>query len=505
MEHVRCTPRWILGIAAALLVAGCGDSGDSDSDSSGGAGGTLTAGNGAGANGNNGGGGSTAQFGMGGSGGGETPCENLECQQVDCEGDVTTTISGTVYEPAGTTPLYNVVVYVPNKPLDPITDGATCETCASTLSGDPVVSTLTDTAGHFVLEDVPAGDNIPLVIQIGKWRREITISSVPECTDTPLTDVEQTSLPSNQTEGHIPKIALTTGGADPLECLLRKIGIEDSEFTPEQGTGRVNLFAGSDGSQRYSNALNNGEDFTQAQTFWTQGVFLNSYDIVLLACEGAQNGGTKPQNARQAVQDYTYAGGRLFASHWHNIWFEQGPADFQSVAEWDFNQGDPPDPFQTFIDTTFPKGQALSQWLFNVDASEVEGELYINEPRNTVGSIDTDVAQQWIYGENPEAIEYFTFNTPVAAAEEDQCGRVVFSDLHVSSGDVVGEDFPEGCVTSGLSPQEKALLFMLFDLSSCIQPDDDPPCPPNETECGDADDPPCNGSCVEGCCQAIPT
>jgi len=488
-------------IAALLMFAGCGDD-----NNAGGAGGN----DGAGANAGDGTGAdsasSTGQFMEGGSGGGgPPPCVNLECQQVDCDmAGVTTTISGFVYEPAGNVPLYNVVVYVPNSPVSPIMDGATCETCDSTLTGDPLVTTLTDTFGHFVLEDVPVGSDIPVVIQIGKWRREIVIPTVAECVDTALTDPAMTSLPSNQSEGHIPKIALTTGGADPLECLLRKIGIEDSEFTPEAGTGRVNLFAGTGGGQRYNNTLNGGASFTQAQTFWVSSPFLNSYDIVLLACEADQYMNTKPAAALQALEDYTSLGGRVFASHWQNGWLQQGTASFQSVATWDFSPANPPDPFNTLIDVTFPKGIALSDWLFNVGASPVAGQLAINQPRDTVASVNTTVAQQWIYGTSPATIEYFTFNTPVGAVPEDQCGRMVFSDLHVSSGDIVGSDFPNGCVTTGLSAQEKALLFMLFDLSSCIQPDDDPPCPPDQNPCGDAGDPMCNGDCVNGCCQAIP-
>jgi hypothetical protein len=78
---------------------------------------------------------------------------------------------------------------------------------------------------------------------------------------------------------------------------------------------------------------------------------------------------------------------------------------------------------------------------------------------------------------------YFSFDTPVNAppapggGAPKYCGRAVFSDLHVA-GDPSTQDTgsaPDGCGNTALSPQEKALEFILFDLSSCVISDQVPP------------------------------
>src|SRR5688572_15172153 len=150
-------------------------------------------------------------------------CVGLECQVVNCNamGAPPTTLVGTVYAPNGTLPLQGVTVYVPRDPLPPIADGVECTRCANTLPGSAIAQATSDAEGKFRLENVPVGSDIPLVITTGKWRREVKLASVAQCQDNSLTPAE-TRLPKNKSEGHIPKIAITTGGADSMECLPRK-------------------------------------------------------------------------------------------------------------------------------------------------------------------------------------------------------------------------------------------------------------------------------------------
>jgi hypothetical protein len=444
-------------------------------------------------------------------GGGITrPCANLECRQTTCvmgdckqktcAGGTRTRVTGRVYDPAGKVPLYNIVVYVPNAPLDPIGSGPSCDRCDSPVSGKPIASALTDTKGDFVLDNVPTGDDVPLVIQIGKWRRQVTLPRVNACADNPVDDRNLLRLPRNQKEGNIPRIALTTGGYDRLECLLRKIGIEDSEFTPEGGPGRVTLFAGrgnlnGPATVQYAPALNAGAMFGTATNFWNTPANLDKYDLVVLSCEGDWNLIDKGPTAKQGLVDYANKGGRVFASHWHEAWIQFGPPPWNTIGNFvppdTFNLmnqlPDLPDQFATDVDTSFPKGAALADWLVNVQASMVRGKLPVTQGKHTLLSVNPALARSWISSSaiptdflNPEAkgVQYMTFNAPVGAAAGKECGRTVFSDIHVSAGDMAGPPFPTGCVTTELSPQEKALEFMLFDLSSCIQPDEAPPKPP---------------------------
>lgn len=410
---------------------------------------------------------------------GDDECTGLECQVVNCtaQGKPETTLKGTVYAPNGTLPLYGIQVYVPNEALPPFNEGAECGRCAD-LPGSPIVQTTTDEAGNFTLPGVPAGSDIPLVITSGKWRRQIKVSTVEACTDTQL-DAADTRLPKNKTEGDIPKIALTTGAYDSLECLIRKLGIDDSEITNAQGPGRVHFYAGN-GKNKFAAGFagGSGQSLSSATDFWKDANKLKAYDIVILSCEGAQNPGTKPQAALDAMKEYADFGGRVFMSHWHNIWIEgstegggnQRPAVWPGIATWT-NGGNTPDPVTDIIDEqSNPKGSSFATWMLNVMGSTTRGEIVVHEGRTTVGAVDPAKAERWTYfrSGNQELPQNFQFTTPNEADASNRCGKVVFSDMHVSGGPGSG-DYPTSCGSNmQLTPQEKALAFMIFDLASCV-------------------------------------
>ena len=430
---------------------------------------------------------------------GTPSCVNLKCRIPDCSkmGGGTTTISGVVNIPAGNLPLYNATVYIPNGPVAPIVTGASCDRCDGLFSGDPIATTTTDVNGRFTLTGVPAGADIPLVIRLGKWRRQITLPTVQACSANTV-DAAKTRLPRNRSEGDIPKLALVTGAFDAAECIFRKIGIDDSEFTRESEGGRVNLFAGHGGTTSFMS----GAPFTVASDsagaptgWWSKLDNLKKYDIIVLSCEGLPYVDEKSAEARAAMESYINLGGRVFASHWHNVWMASGSATMQSIAKFA--------PNITYTNTVvdinlltpsgeiFEAGNALADWMVVNGASPSppgRGRFTVFQGRTTVisGTLNTALAQRYVTYTppmQPSFVEqYFSFFAPIGAPAKAQCGRMVFTDMHISGNDAnrpnpaldlsaPDKPFPSGCVTNYLSAQEKALIFLLFDLTNCLQPE----------------------------------
>jgi hypothetical protein len=391
-------------------------------------------------------------------------CTNLCLQQKTCPSNGTTSLSGTVYAPNGVDPLPNVLVYVPNSTVPAFTVGVSCDRCSSTAPGSPLVTTTTDAAGHFSLTNMPVGSNIPLVMQAGRWRRQITVPTVTACVDTP-TLASSTRFPRNQSEGDIPKMAFATGSADALECLLRKVGIQDTEFTQPSGTGRIHLYVGDGGTAGGANAgAGTPSESTLVGTLST----LEQYDAVLFPCKGTAV--TRSAAELKNLLDYANAGGRVFATHFSYVWLATNPP-FSTTAQW--NVGQTPDPANQigFVDQSFPKGVMLSAWLQNVGSSTTAGQIILQSLKHDLAGLVAP-SQQWLSIQNPSASMLYTFQAPVGQPSNQQCGRVLFNDFHVEvpGATTSGVKFPSECTAGAMTPQEKLLEFMIFELGSCVGP-----------------------------------
>lgn len=422
------------------------------------------------------------------------PCRGLECQQVSCSTG-TTTVSGTVFAPNGKLPLYNAVVYVPNDPLPELPQGVTCDKCGTPVGGSPVVLALSDAAGKFTLSHVPVGMQIPLVIQMGKWRRKVTLPEVKRCVDNPIADHELTRLPKNQREGNMPHIAVTTGLCDSLGCMLPKIGIDASEFgVASDGVAKaVHVYKGMDAKGPTGATL--------ARNFWNDFEKLKAYDMAIFACECLEAPSTKGSYggaAYKAVTDYLAAGGRIYTTDYQYVWYRNSPdknlgrltpSNAKNTGIGVINGDAPNGGSPITLDTSFPKGKALADWLQTTFPDSAYGKVTPDVVFDNIGSIEKTKAQVWAtspyagYPRQPgDRPRIFTVNTPVGKPAAEQCGKGVHIDAHVNMpqlnvGDTVEEQYPATCAAP-LKQAEAMFAFFFFDLAACVQKEDTAPAPP---------------------------
>jgi hypothetical protein len=446
---------------------------------------------------------------LGDSGG--PACSGLQCAVASCAGNTAlTTITGVVKDPAGVNPLYGIDVFVPidaTGALPAHTPGASKLACSGAGAILAVAATKTAADGSFTLTGVPsgtgipAGSGIPLVMQSGKWRREIMLNSVTACMPNtvvsatsckaPMTAAQcHTNLPKNRTDGwdwttktyakaDLPKIALVSGNADPFECLLLKIGIDPNEFgsTTANAARAVHEFESPDKPATLL-AATYGNRVKGNLLYNSNPSILPNYDVLVLPCEGAAldksnlvSGVTKTNSAYYPpagvnpyakMINYADNGGRAFTTHYSYVWIDypskSGIAsnNWGNVATWihPTNSTYPTeDPLSTTVNNGFTNGAALETWLTKVGASAVPGELVINQGRHDHSVLGT-YSRPWLTaiddtsGANPQAFPpLFSYETPYpAAAGATTYGRIVFSDFHVSSDAIVSGGV--NCVTN---------------------------------------------------------
>jgi hypothetical protein len=172
---------------------------------------------------------------------------------------------------------------------------------------------------------------------------------------------------------------------------------------------------------------------------------------------------------------------RLTGPAFHYTWYKYSP-DAALAAAAKIPGGAPSGGSPVTVDTSFPKGKALADWLASVEPGTPYGKVTTDYTYDNVHEVDTKHVQVWASSGTPfEAVpvhpRFLTINTPVGKPAEQQCGKAVHLDAHINATDRVDETFPAGC-KSPLKQGEKAFAFFFFDLASRIQREDEPPKPP---------------------------
>ncbi len=278
------------------------------------------------------------------------------------------------------------------------------------------------------------------VPQLGRWRRQFTITTPAACTTTAVAPVGGTAgvlnLPRNQGEGDIPLTAVSTGNVDALECVLLKMGVDQAEFTsntPATGTtlGRVHLYTGSPASNGGSPGATVANANQETSLMASGGTYMN-YDQILFPCWG----GPAAKTTAELGDLITYAdeGGHFFSTHYSYSWLV-GNGEFDTVAKWDLgpagsededNQGAGPWTLNVSVAPPVVAAPLHSgifyQWLnyvcalsnssgtctpaspYNTNAPPATPQVSINNPRFDADSV-ANGSVDWIDGTDQTATE----------------------------------------------------------------------------------------------------
>ena len=73
-----------------------------------------------------------------------------------------------------------------------------------------------------IRRNVPVDERVPIVVQIGKWRRLHHVHVTRKCEENKVQDVLR--LPTKSDEGDMPQIAVASGGLDALAITGNTVG-----------------------------------------------------------------------------------------------------------------------------------------------------------------------------------------------------------------------------------------------------------------------------------------
>lgn len=387
-----------------------------------------------------------------------------------------TRLTGKVFDPSGTTafgpaatgannvPLANVIVYQPSATLVPLADGVTCDTCES-LQTPYQTATVTDASGSFTLDNVSPGASgtVPIVVQSGRWRRKINVTSndlvgggaLAACAlntvkDGALRMPRSTNLttdnPTSQAglQVNIPKTALVLGEREGLECWVRKIGIADNEMRPRLASGntaRFQLFR-TNGSAIHDvngpacttsnvastcslNTTSSERRCTSSRcayyptytstnqigsrNFFANEAVMDEFSGVLLPCDSDVLQGSSYTTWKANLSSYLRSGGRVFMNHLTGEEFlRDGPSPLNggTVTTWQ-NWADPSNGSLSYargwIPIPTPSQATFSAWMSNVGGSPDGAQWMRSDDPKRHALAPGAASTEWVAGRSDNA------------------------------------------------------------------------------------------------------
>jgi len=393
-------------------------------------------------------------------------CVGLQCQIAQCDNGGDTTLSGRLFAPNGADPVPNAFVYVPNLGLPEFPTTVSCDLCGDI--GAAATSTQTAYDGTFTLKTVPSGDSIPIVFQLGRFRRVINMPIAPCAAQSPAKDpnVDGVRLPHHDAEldahDSIPRIAIATGDWDQIECVLKRMGLDRFDLYDDRG-GAPPPTVGT------------------LQQLLTDSQKLQGYNILVVNCTQNQFESIVAQaNVKQNLHDYVAKGGRLYATDWAYDVVNQIPEfasffcfqpDSGAAAMCSMNPQTPgvADSFDAYNNNATIVDPQLAEWL-TLFPGVIDNQKQVSVQYSFVvlSGVASDMmsfpTKVWVQG---PAKSYGTKPMTVTF-DYMQCGRVHFSTYNTEPNGFVPDQtrFPN-CVTD-FSPQERILEYLMFEIASCI-------------------------------------
>jgi hypothetical protein len=342
---------------------------------------------------------------------------------------VVVTLSGFTYAPNGTLKLANTLVYVTDAEPAPIPDGTYCDKCITIPKGDFVFSAAD---GSFKIEKKLIPGEHKLVVQKGQFRRVRTFT-VTEAGDIKVPQAN-TTLPGKKDlpmGDMIPKMAVVTGSPhyDHIEESLAKLGVLDVEVLPNR-------------------------------SITENPALLKAYHVIFLPCSEEDDPRAARSANRAGLRDFVESGGKLYVTDYAYEWLRQPFGNYMSWKGESATLGSAAGVDGIYDGVGKPQDTGLKDWLNAIGETNVrlEGNWTKINATNSLPGLDEKGMQVsitpkvWMTVTDPKD----NIERPATVSFQQGCGRALFSSYHT-----------EGGGAAALIAQEKALLYILLEVTAC--------------------------------------